>query len=76
MKLHMICTIKHWLLKVCFQNAMGSKMKSMISDVDHGDRVTALESEITGLEDTMDQHSNSLHSRMVKLSQIKYQLPI
>ena len=51
-------------------------MKSMISDVDHGDRVTALESGITGLEDTMDQQRNSLHSRMVKLSQIRYQLPI
>ena len=45
-------------------------MKSMISNVDHGDRVTALESGFSGLEETMDQHRNDLHSRMVKLFRI------
>ena len=44
---------------------MDTKMKSMISDVDHGDRVTALESEFSGLEDSMDQHRNDFSSRMV-----------
>ena len=38
---------------------MDSKMKSMISDVDHGDRVT-------GLEDSMDKHRNDFNSKMVK----------
>ena len=40
-------------------------MKTMISDVDHGDRVTALESGFTGLEDSMGQHKNYFDSRMV-----------
>ena len=48
-----------------FQNAMGSKMKDMISDVDHGHRVTALESGFTGLEDSMGQHRNYFDSKMV-----------
>ena len=50
MKRHIICTIKHWLIEVYFQNAMGSKMKSMISDVDHGDRVTSLMTEVALLK--------------------------
>ena len=45
---------------------MDTKMKSMISNVDHGNRVTALESGFSGLEDSMDQHRNDLNSRMVK----------
>ena len=48
-----------------FQNAMGSKMKTMISDVDHGHRVTALESGFTGLEDSMGQHQNDFNSKLV-----------
>ena len=46
---------------------MDTKMKSMISDVDHGDRVTALESGFSGLEDSMDQHRNDFKSRIVML---------
>ena len=47
-------------------------MKSMISDVDHGDRVTALESGFSGLEDSLDQHRNNLNTRMVKLYYMIY----
>ena len=45
---------------------MDSKMKTMISDVDHGDRVRALESGFTGLEDSLDQHRNDFKTEMVK----------
>ena len=45
-------------------------MKSMISDVDHGDRVTALESRFTGLEDSLDWHRNNFNTKMVKLYMI------
>ena len=51
--------------KGIFQNVMGSKMKTMISDVDHGDRVNALESGLTGLEDSITQHRNDFHSKLV-----------
>ena len=44
---------------------MDTKMKSMISDVDHGDRVTALESGFSGLKDSLDQHRNDFDSRIV-----------
>ena len=44
---------------------MDTKMKSMISNVDHGDRVTALESGLSGLDDSMDQHRNDFKSRIV-----------
>ena len=44
---------------------MNSKMKTLISNVDHGDRVTALESGFTGLEDLMDQQRNNFISRLV-----------
>ena len=37
----------------------------MISDVDHGDRVRALESGFTGLEDSLDQHRNDFNTKMV-----------
>ena len=40
-------------------------MKTMISEVDHGDRVTVLESGFTGLEDSMGQHRNYFDSKMV-----------
>ena len=40
-------------------------MKTMISDVDHGDRVTALESGFIGLEDSMGQHQNDFNSKLV-----------
>ena len=40
-------------------------MKTMISNADHGDRVTALESGFTGLEDSLDQHRNHFDSKMV-----------
>ena len=40
-------------------------MKTMISEVDHGDRVTVLESGFTGLEDSMGQHKNYFDSKMV-----------
>ena len=46
---------------------MDTKMKSMISNVDHGDRVTALESGFSGLEDSMDQQKNAINSRMVSV---------
>ena len=49
-----------------FQNAMDSKVKAIISNVDHGDRVTALEAGITGLEDSMDQQRNNFNSKLVK----------
>ena len=45
---------------------MDSKMKTMISNVDHGDRVTALESGYTGLEDSMDKQRNNFNSKLVK----------
>ena len=41
-------------------------MKTMISNVDHGDRVASLESGFTGLEDSLDQHRNHFDSKMVK----------
>ena len=63
--LHIICTIRYWIFDVYFQNAMGSEMKDMISDVDHGHRVTALESGFTGLEDSMGQHQNDFNSKLV-----------
>ena len=44
---------------------MDSKVKTMISNVDHGDRVTALESGFTGLEDSMGQHQNDFNSKLV-----------
>ena len=48
----------------------------MISDLDHGDRVTALESGFTGLEDSLDQHKNDFNSRIVscniKMFMMKY----
>ena len=40
-------------------------MKSMISNVDHGDRVASLETGFSGLEDSMNQHSNDFNSKMV-----------
>ena len=40
-------------------------MKTMISDVDHGHRVTALESGFTGLGDLRDQHQNDFNSKLV-----------
>ena len=45
---------------------MGSNMRSMISGIDHGDRVTALESGFSGLEDSMNQQRNDFNSKMVK----------
>ena len=48
-----------------FQNAMNSKMKTLISNVDHGDRITTIESGFTGLEDSMDQQRNNFISRLV-----------
>ena len=35
-------------------------MKTMISDLDHGDRVNALESGFIGLKDSMGQHQVSI----------------
>ena len=52
--------------RISFQNAMGSEMKTMISNVDHGDRVALLESGFTGLEDSLDQHRIHFDSKMVK----------
>ena len=49
---------------------MDSKVKTMISDFDHGDRVTALESGFTGLKDSMDQHKSDFNSKMVKFHMI------
>ena len=49
---------------------MDSKVKTMISNVDHGDRVTALESGFTGLEDSLDQHRNDFNTKMVKIDMI------
>ena len=45
---------------------MDSKVKTMISNVDNGDRVTALESGFTGLEDSMDEQRNNFNSKMVQ----------
>ena len=44
---------------------MNSKMKTLISNVDHGDRITTIESGFTGLEDSMDQQRNNFISRLV-----------
>ena len=40
-------------------------MKSMISNVDHGDRVRSLETGISGLKNSMNQHRNNFNSKMV-----------
>ena len=40
-------------------------MKAMISNVDHGARVTSLETGISGLKNSMNQHRNDINSRMV-----------
>ena len=51
-------------------------MKSMVSNVDHGDRVTSLETGFSGLENSInqlrnhsntriDQHRNDFDSRLV-----------
>ena len=39
----------------------------MISDVDHGSRVSSLESGLSGMEDSMNQKVESLDSRMVSI---------
>ena len=44
---------------------MDSKMKSMMSNVDHGDRVASLETGFSGLEDSMNQHRNDFNTKMV-----------
>ena len=44
---------------------MDTRLKNMVLNADHGERVTALESGFTGLEDSMTQHRNDFHSRLV-----------
>ena len=48
-----------------------NQMKKWIKKLTkHGDRVTALESGFTNLEDSMDKHRNDLNSEMVTLHMI------
>ena len=70
----------------CIQNAMDSKMKSMISKVDHGDRVTSLMTKVVLLEreatqlkakvSDLESQVNDLRTEVIDVHQLIWKLGV
>ena len=69
-----LCSVYHiynlFHLKM-FQNGMDSKLKALISNVDHGDRVAILESKFNNLAGLMTKQGHDFNVKLVSLNSLR-----